>query len=434
MATVTAGAKPKSKFYYGWWVAIGVTIVYCAYCSINWVNTICFPLLQKEFGWTATDLGLLMAISTWGSVLWSPIGGWICNRLGNRRTILIFFFLDAGVVLLYTTITALWQMVIYYSILAGFFNVTGSMVATMSLPRKWFIKHAGLATGLTGGVWGFISSVVFPGMSFLGAALGWRQAIFILVPIYAVIGIVTAVFLIHNSPEERGLHPDGVSDEDFKKLQAAMAAGNREETSMTLGQALRTPQLWMLGIAYGLTMDELGVIQGQSTVMATTYGVPIALAGIAMSALMIPAIISRTAIGPMGDRWGRRRMLIWSSAVAALVEVGGWLFVQDETTLLVFLVILGLTMMAGMTLVPPLCGDLFGRKNLAQIWGVCFAISSLVSGFVSLLTGYIRTVTGTYNLVFLVLAVNFVAQIILVVLFLRPTGVERQNLGKLAGK
>jgi nitrate/nitrite transporter NarK len=289
------------------------------------------------------------------------------------------------------------------------------------------MKRAAVATGLIGGVWAFVSSVVFPGMSSLGAKIGWRNAIFILVPIFAVIGIVSCLFLIRDTPEQKGLRVDGLSDEELKKIKAGRTGEAKEEANMTLRQALRTPQLWMLGIAYGLTLDDLGVMQGQSTIMATTYGIPIALAGMAMSALMIPAIFSRIGVGFLGDRYGRRRVLIYSSAGAALINIGGCFMVHNQTTLLVFLTSLGLFMMAGMTLTAPICGDLFGRKNIATIWGFCAGLAALISGVVSYTAGVIRTATGTYNLVYLILGAGFIIQVV-IVLCRRPTKVERDNL------
>jgi len=215
-----------------------------------------------------------------------------------------------------------------------------------------------------------------------------------------------------------------MSDEEYHKF--ITTTGNTQEASMTLQEALRTPQLWMLGVIYGFSVSDLSVVQGQSTLMATTYGIPIALAGIAMTSLMIPAIISRIGIGLLGDRFGRKRMLTYSSILAAMVKLGGWLFVNDRTSLLLFMAILGLFMMAGISLGAPICGDMFGRKHIAAIWGIVFSVSALISGAMSLISGIIRTSTGSYNLVYLLLAAGYIVQVILLLL-MKPTSVEKSN-------
>jgi MFS family permease len=410
--------KTKKGLFMGWRVVAGCVICYSTIAAFYWIVPMIFPQLEQEFGWTATDLGLFIAVESWLVILWAPIGGWICDRIGSRKTIMIFSTIALFAVLMYTQITEKWQVYLFFGVLCGLGVQVGSSIGVVSLPRKWFTKRAALASGLIGGGWGLFSALAFPAVSVLAVSIGWRPTVFIIAPIVYVMTILAAVFLIRDSPEKMGLNVDGAPN-------PTVADGVKKgQIFMTRGEALRTPQFWMLAVIYGVSLADLGTIQANTPIMAVDYGIPIAQAGTAMTALMIPAIFSRIGIGPLGDRFGRRKMLWIASGTCAVFLLAGWLRVNDAISLYVFLVFLGLVLMAGMTLIPPLWGDLFGRKYLASIMGLGFMVAITVSGLSTLVVGYIRTSTGSYNLSFLFLGVLFIIQVILL-LFLRPTRIEK---------
>jgi len=422
-------AAPKKGMFRGWWVMFGGMVSYSAMACLNWMAAMTFPQLQAEFGWTAADLGLLLASLSWLGILWAPLAGWVCDRIGNRWTIITFSLLAGIAVFMYTTVTEIWQLFIYYPVICGFAVQAVLMIGVLSLPRKWFMKRAALASGLIGGFWGIVSSAVFPLVSSLSASVGWRQTIYMVVPIFAAVAVLSAFFLVRDTPEKLGLNVDGMTDEELQKTRAAMGGALGQESAMTRGEAIRTPQFWFLAIIFGISMADVGAIQGNTTLMAVSYGISPAAAGTAMSALMIPAIVARTGVGPLGDKFGKRRALWLSSAICAVILLGGWILVTNPISLYVFLVLLGLVVMAGMTLVPPIYGDLFGRKNLAGIMGLGSAIAIAISGLATMTVGIIRTSTGSYNPAFLFLAALFVVQIALVFL-LKPTSVEIANTVK----
>jgi len=423
----TTAVKPKKGLFRGWWVIIGALLAYSGIACMYWMTSMIFPLLRAEFGWDAGDLGLLMAATTWLGILWAPIGGWICDRIGNRMTVVVMAIICAGAVLMYTTVTEIWQLFIYWPVIVGFSIQAALIVGIMSLPRKWFMKRAALAAGLLGGFWGVVSSIVFPLVSSVSANIGWRQTIYIMVPIFAALAIFAALFLIKNSPEDIGENVDGMTDEELKNFRAAMGAAGGQEAFMTRGEAMRTPQFWLLALGYGVTMGGTSCIQGNATLMAVTYGIPLAAAGTAMSALMIPAIFSRTGVGPLGDKFGKKRMLMLSSGICAAFLLAGWLFVTNSISLYVLMVALGLVLMAGMTLAPPIYGDLFGRKYLAGIMGLGGGVAIASSGLSVLAFGYISK-AFSYNVGFLFLAAVFVLQVVCFFL-LRPTKVQIANMG-----
>ena len=172
---------------------------------------------------------------------------------------------------------------------------------------------------------------------------------------------------------------------------------------------------------------SVSFVQTDSTLIATSVGVSPALAGIGMSALMIPGIFGRLIIGPLADRYGKRLMIIWISALSAATYAFAYFFMHDAVTVFIVLGLLGLYMMDDLTLVPPLYGDLFGRKNLPAIMGFLGMFSSILSGTLMLFLGEIFTATKTPNIPFVILGIGMLISIGFVFL-LKPTKVEEANL------
>jgi MFS family permease len=321
-------AKRKSGLFYGWWVILGACLGYTASSSMNWVTSMVFPQLQKEMGWTAADLGFLLAATVWLGLLWAPFGGWLCDRIGNRWAIIVGLLIAGGAVLIYTTVHQIWQLFIFYPILTGIGVQIAGQIGSMSLPRKWFIKRSALVAGVIGGFWGITSSLIFPAVTELAASKGWRQTIFIMVPTIIIIAIAVIFFVVRDSPEKKGLHPDGVPDVDWQSIQASRPWSRTvAEHNLTRSQALRTPQFWLIAFSYGVTLASLTIVQGNATLMAEWVGIPLSAAGTAMTALMIPAIFSRILVGIMGDRFGKKKVLVFTAACNVVIFFAGWLLV-----------------------------------------------------------------------------------------------------------
>ena len=222
MATVTQ-VEPKKKFFYGWYVAIAVLITYTCTTSINWVSTMIFPFLQQEMGWTAATLGMFVALRSYIGILWNPTAGIITNILGNRKAIIIGCIISGTGVCLYTLVTPdkPWLMILFWPGVMSFGQFISSTIGVTSVPRKWFVKNSALVQGMMGSFWGFTSAIIFPSMSGLAGAIGWRNAIYMLVPCFVIVAELMAIFIIRNNPEQKGLNPDGVSNEELKRMREA---------------------------------------------------------------------------------------------------------------------------------------------------------------------------------------------------------------------
>ena len=425
-----AETRTKGAFFYGWWILLTGTLCYIYALSTMYATTIFFPSIQKELGWTRADLAYVFSAFSWMMGLWGPLSGWICDRIGNRKTILLGLIIVAAGLLLLATADQIWQVFVYYSLLSAFGAVTAGPIGVQSLIRKWFMRKAGTANGILNAIWGATAALLFPLLGAIAVVSGWRLTLAVSTIAFAGFSILFTFIVIRDTPESKGLNVDGVSNDELAKIRASMASRGAgfAEQSMTRNEAMKTPQFWLTAVASGLQSTAATGIGGQITMIALSVGMPAAQAGTAMTAFMIPSIFGRFAGGWLGDRFGKRRIIIISALISAVIMFCGYLFTRDIVTMYVFLFFAGLIMMMAQVLYSPTWGDMYGRRNLAGIIGSAAVVVGLILGIGPLLSGLISQATGSYNVFFLILAVFYVLQAILMLLK-RPTRIELGNKG-----
>ena len=81
--------RPGGKVFYGWWI-----VAACAACSgwpLTWMHSYGgYALkLQADFGWSMSVLSLAFALTRLESGLLGPFQGWLVDRYGPRRILII---------------------------------------------------------------------------------------------------------------------------------------------------------------------------------------------------------------------------------------------------------------------------------------------------------------------------------------------------------
>ena len=100
-------------------------------------------------------------------------------------------------------------------------------------------------------------------------------------------------------------------------------------------EALRTSPFWLLFVAQSLSGLPSSGMQTQIVMWGVDLGEPLATAGVFMTAFTLPSVLSRILGGWLGDRYGKRRLLILAYCVCLLVMVGAWLTIGSRSSLFI---------------------------------------------------------------------------------------------------
>jgi MFS family permease len=141
----------KRGVHYGW---IVVGVAFCVVVAASGVRAtpgVLIRPLEREFGWSRSDISLAIALSLLVYGLASPLSGRIADRFGLRTMTLAFLATSGTGVALSATIAHLWQMQLFWGVIVGL--GTGGVATVMGaiVANTWFESRRGLVVGMIGG-------------------------------------------------------------------------------------------------------------------------------------------------------------------------------------------------------------------------------------------------------------------------------------------
>lgn len=363
---MAAGAQPGTDpvSINRWWHVVGGLSMNLALGSLYAWSVFVAPL-EKEFGWKRAQTSMAFTIAVVVFAITFILAGRLQDMFGpfwvsitGGLLVSLGFFLSA-----YTT--SLNYLFICFGAIGGLGNGFG-YATPIPVMAKWFPDKRGLAVGLAVAGYGGGSAIFGPlAGNYLIPTYGWRATFQILGVIFLVMTMVGA-FLLKNPPAL--YKPAG-----WTPAPAAKSAATTYE--FTPGEAIRTPTMWFMWVAYALGTSAGLMVISQLVPFARSKGVPLALAttGIFIGAAGNAA--GRILSGWISDAIGRLnvlRLMIAISAVAMLIlpHTGGIAAVPVFMYVVIFVVYwcygTQLSVNASTT------ADFWGTKNAGINYGILF--------------------------------------------------------------
>ncbi|HEX5082853.1 MAG TPA: MFS transporter, partial [Blastocatellia bacterium] len=192
--------------------------------------------LCDQFHWSRGDVSFAFTLATISAMLSMPLTGWLADRIGSRRPILICLTAFGALYASLSFLTPhLWHLCVVF-LLLGLVGPGTSAVPHASLISRWFTERRGLALGLAmSGT--AIGGVIWPAATQkLMDWFGWRNA-------YAISGggvllIALPLLLLFLK-------------EPSTPVQSSKRDGADEQVDgLTRAEALRGSLLWLLLSAF----------------------------------------------------------------------------------------------------------------------------------------------------------------------------------------
>jgi OFA family oxalate/formate antiporter-like MFS transporter len=339
--------------------------------------------LEKEFGWKRAQTSLTYTIAIVVFALSFAVAGRLQDRKGPKICALLgTLFVSAGFFLCSLT-TSLSFLYLAFGLVVGLGNGFG-YATPIPVASKWFPDRRGLVVGIMVGGYGAASFLLGLFVPNLIASLGWRPTFQILAVVFLAMGLIGTALMSNPPP---GYRPAGWTP----------PAATSSRRDFTTGEMLRTPQFYLLWLAYCL-----GTTAGQMTISQL---VPFAVSagGAASIALLVGACGNaggRILSGWLSDAVGRLttlRIMVLASAVGMPL-----LFAFREQLLLLYLLLALVYWCYGtqLSVFASTTADLYGTTNLGMNYGALFTAWGAAGILGPMIAGRVFDATKSYQYAF----------------------------------
>ena len=404
------------KIFYGWWVLLGLFLIYMANNGILiYTLPLFYPELIDEFGWNAEQVTRPAALFLVVAALIVPFAGILFDRYSTRVIMMIGILALVVGLGFYPTVTSLGQLTAIYMVFALGIAVCG-LVPNMLILTRWFRRYRGLAAGLLL-IGSTIGGAVFPLLARETLVTqGWRQAVLMIAVLGSIMMIGAIVFLVRNRPEEVGLNVDGaVSPDESGTTHTSGARGP------TLGQAVKMPVFYILAFVTGvLWFTAFSMLQHQSIFIGRDLGVGSARLSLMISLFFWFAIIGTLLLSWLSDIVDKLRVML--SAVLSLI-LGLVLLrtVSADNTLALYgyAAIFGIGFGGAFSMIQLVLAEYFSGAHYGKILAMLTMVDSLAGSAGVNYLGRVRVAQGSYLPAFELLILICVVSAILITVLMR---------------
>ena len=362
-----------------------------------------FNPVLNEFGWTSAAVSGAYSLAFLLLGMSSIVTGRITDRYGPKMVLIVCGFIFGLGYLLMSQISAMWQ---FYLIYAGMIAVglSGSFVPLMSTVARWFVKRRGLMIGIVSSGVGVGIVIIPPLATQLISVYGWRNS-YIMVGIAALVLVIPAALLLKRDPGEVGQLAYGAGEVEVNNISSG-ASG------LTLRQAVRTRQLWLLWVTFLFAGFCIQTILVHIVPHVTGLGISAATAAIVLAAVGGFNTVGRVIMGGAADRIGSKPAL-FVSAIAISASFF-WLLVARELWMFYpFAVVFGISYGGFLALLSPVAAEIFGLKAAGVLLGFLHFGMTIGETVGPVVAGGIYDVTGGYYPAFLIGGIIAVIGVIL---------------------
>jgi len=416
----------KAQFFYGWYVAIGCTLIYFFTNAMTlFVPQTLFPRLMEEFGSNEAEISLTVTITLLFASLFAPFAGMLIDKFGALRIMRIGIVLMAVTYSLYSFSDSISDLYRLHFLLAIGLVLSG-LVVNVIIVSNWFVKHRGKVIGMLvassslGGA--ILPLMISPIVN--DPELGWRWGFGLLSILFWLFAVIPAYTFIKEKPSNLGLFPDG--------LPKILEPSDNGIASVTLLTALKSRALWCLGIGSACLWFSIQGLNSQITIFFEQEAAFSPQQAVFLfSTLFWFSFIGKFAFGAISDTVPKRTVLLITSIILFLGTLLLFDFdsnqislTKNPTKLGLFTVVFGLGFGGSFSMIQLVAVEIFGPAYLGRILGIITFIDGMGAALGTNLLSQIKTDTGSYLLPFSIVTIVSLIAIINVFL-IRP--IQKDN-------
>ena len=388
------GLAQRTPFYYGWVVAGAVLMTMTISGAVAApMFSVFIPRWTEEFGWSRTAISGAFSFGTVAAALAGPLVGRALDRYGGRLVMggggLLMAASVAGLGFVGSLVGLYAALVAGRTALMSIQNLGGHTVIA-----NWFVQRRAFATAVAVngsrlglGLWPLLGAALI-------AAMGWREALWVVGALMALLSFFPLIAIVSRQPEDVGLHPDGRPPVPARADQPRQQV--RTEHEWRPREAVRTRAFWLLlfahmgamvaGGGYGLHRIPLfldrGLTEGWVGPVLMFHAVGMLVGGF-VAAWFMGRMSYRVVIGGC-----------MAGASAAMAAAG---FVPPGVPMAVFTFAESMVFGGVFAMLPVVYAEYFGRDSLGTIRGIAHPAVVASNAVGPVFAGYVFETSGVYT-------------------------------------
>ncbi len=422
----------RPRYYYGWnIVGMGYLSTVISGLGVYTLTLFIRPMVET-FGWSRGAISLVSTIQTAGNGLFAPFIGPILDARGPRILMVTGAVLSGLSFILTSKTKNLLTFYLYRGVLFSLgMTLVGPFVSATTI-SKFFIQKRGRAIAISALGLSSAGIVLPPIAANMIDTFGWQFTWLVLGLVIWCIAIIPPALIMRKSPEDLGLNPDGLSDEE---LRARLKANTTNEAWASEGAQwnrqllMKSKSFWFIVIAFGLSSAGMQGIFLHMLPLIEERGFSRMAAAGAFTAQNFVAFIFKPIWGMIAERSIIRYATAIEFAFGGIGLLGVFLTVQFTNNIAMVYIctgIIGISIGGVVVNHELIWGNSFGRQNLGLVRGTGQPFTIVASAIGPLLGGILYDSTNSYS-VAMPLYVMFYFIAIVAILFARPPTYKKET-------
>ena len=433
MAHVSELVNPLRRVkgvFYGWWLVGLSAIVMALGSSLLFQGMAVWnPVLKGYFGWSAWQLSVAWSLTRVEGSITGPAGGYLIDKLGPRRMVLIGLLILGGGFLLFSQVQNLWQFYLAFLVMSIGVGL-GTWLPMMTVVNNWFLRRRAMAMAVAMEGFAVGGIALVPALAWAIGAIdpdqpdrfGWR-ATAAGIGVFILILALPISRLVRSRPEDYGQQPDGQPAALSTATATETWSPNAEEPDYTWQEAIRTHAFWLISMGHACSSIVIATIMVHLGLMLGDRDFSLQMIGWVVSTYTAVSAVFIIVGGYVGDRVPIRLALFMFSALqsVALIVI---LLANSALMAFLFAVLLGIGFGGRSPLTSVIRGVYFGRRAFASITGWSMVPMNVLLLAAPVFAGIMVDLTGSYAVPFITVAVVCLAGSCLFLLLGEPKSVS----------
>ena len=396
---------------YGWGTILYCLLMFWFYVGfVNDGSNITAPAVAEKLGVLPGTILNMNSVAGIVGVFFFIIIGQINRRIGARLTSAIFTVIagigyicigNAGGVLSYTIAMCF----VVGAIMSAGYIAGGTLVA------QWFPKKKGVVMGYTTMGHNLASAFYVPIITWLVGRFGIGRGVMVPAISAIILGILGFV-LIRNTPQERNMNPDNVSDEVYRSEYFTGETAGEEVWNVK--SLLKTKELWLAAVTTGFFQICSVGVMSQLVIRNVSLGFTQNQAISMMTVIACIGVAGSWLVGILDDKIGTKRTMILFGIWYMIALLANASETKIGIYLSIFMIGMGIGGSANFTTSLP--ASIFGRHEFDKVNSVIFPIQGLITALCFAVNGIVLNLTGNLRSAYLVFASVAAVDVLLVLL------------------